>query len=350
MRKKRVVSLFLPAATEMVCALGAAGQLVGRSHECDYPPEALALPACTASNIDPQAGSAEIERQVKNLQAQAAPLYRIDAAKLNELRPDIILTQGQCDVCAVSLAEVEAIVAKWPGTRPQIVSLSPARLADIWEDIRRVGVALELGEPGREVLRALKIRVVDIIEKTCVLNQKPKVACLEWIEPLMAAGNWVPELVELAGALNAGGQPGKHSGWLKWEALAQLDPEVIIAMPCGFSLERTRAEMAALNRHPDWPKLRAVKNRRVFVADGNQFFNRPGPRIVESLEMLTEMIHPERVQFRPSLEKAGRSLDLVRHHLGEGWDPGLEKYQNAHQHGERQAVEKDMPQDAALVP
>jgi iron complex transport system substrate-binding protein len=304
MRKKRVVSL-LPAATEMVCALGAADQLVGRSHECDYPPEVLTLPVCTASNIDAQACSAEIERQVKHLQAQAAPLYRIDAARLNELHPDLILTQGQCEVCAVSLAEVEAIVGKWPGNRTQIVSLSPARLADIWEDMRRVGMALELGEPGREVLRSLKIRVVDIIEKTCVLNQKPKVACLEWIEPSMAAGNWVPELVELAGAVNAGSEPGKHSAWLKRETLAQLDPVVIIAMPCGFSLERTRTEMAALTRHPDWPKLRAVKNRRVFVTDGNQYFNRPGPRIVESLEMLTEMIHPDRFNFG---------------HRGKGWE------------------------------
>jgi iron complex transport system substrate-binding protein len=271
--------------------------LVGRSHECDYPPEIRALPACTASNIDAQAGSAEIERQVKNLQAQAAPLYRIDAAKLLELRPDIILTQGQCEVCAVSLAEVEAVVGRWPGSRPQVVSLSPARLADIWDDVRRVGQALELGEPGREVLRALKMRVVDIIEKTCVLKQHPTVACLEWIEPLMAAGNWVPELVELAGAVNAAGQPGRHSAWMKWETLAQLDPEVIIAMPCGFDLPRTRAEMAALTRHPDWQKLRAVKNRRVFATDGNQYFNRPGPRIVESLEMLTEMIHPDRFNF-----------------------------------------------------
>jgi len=304
MRKKRVVSL-LPAATEMVCALGAADLLVGRSHECDYPPEARGLPACTASNIDPRAGSAEIERQVKSLQTEAAPLYRIDAAKLNELRPDLILTQGQCEVCAVSLAEVEAVISRWPGNRPQIVSLSPARLADIWDDVRRVGVALELGEPAREVLRALKTRVVDIIEKTCVLKQHPTVACLEWIEPLMAAGNWVPELVELAGAVTTAGQPGKHSAWMQWETLAQLDPEVIIAMPCGFDLPRTRAEMIALTRHPGWPKLRAVKNRRVFVADGSQYFNRPGPRIVESLEMLSEMIHPDRFNFG---------------HHGQGWE------------------------------
>jgi len=304
MRKKRVVSL-LPAATEMVCALGAAGQLVGRSHECDYPPEVGSLPACTSSNVDSQTGSAEIERQVKNLQAQGGPLYLIAAAKLKELHPDVILTQGQCDVCAVSLAEVEAIVDQWPGNRPQIVSLSPARLADIWDAIRRVSAALELGEPGREVLRALKIRVVDIIEKTCVLNQKPKVACLEWIEPLMTAGNWIPELVELAGAVNVGSQPGQHSTWLQWERLAQLDPEVIISMPCGFSMERARAEMAVLARHPDWPKLRAVKSRRVFVTDGNQYFNRPGPRIVESLEMLTEMIHPDRFNYG---------------HRGKGWE------------------------------
>ncbi len=187
----------------------------------------------------------------------------------------------------------------------QIISLAPNRLTDIWDDIRRVGDALELPDGGRDALRSLKNRVVNIIEKTCVLKQQPTVACIEWIEPLMAAGNWVPELVELAGGSNAAGEAGKHSPWMNWETLLRLDPEIIVVMPCGFDLERTRAEAAVLERHPGWRRLRAVKSRRVYLTDGNQYFNRPGPRVVESLEILAETIHPGRFDFG---------------HRGKGWE------------------------------
>jgi iron complex transport system substrate-binding protein len=296
MQKKRIVSL-LPSATEIVSVLGAADQLVGRSHECDYPLDIRALPVCTAAKLDAAASGAAIDRQVKQLQDESASLYQLDVEQLKQLRPDIILTQAQCEVCAISLAEVESAVKQWPGNAPQIVSLSPNRLADIWEDIRRVADALDLTEHGREVLRALKFRVVNIIEKTCVLQPRPTVVCVEWIEPLMAAGNWVPELVELAGGKDALGAPGKHSAWTNWETLQKLDPEIIVAMPCGFELARTRSEMAALTRKPGWSKLRTVKNRRVYLTDGNAYFNRPGPRVVESLEILAEIIHPSRFNF-----------------------------------------------------
>jgi iron complex transport system substrate-binding protein len=304
MSTKRIVSL-LPACTEIVCALGAASRLVGRSHECDYPPEVSALPVCTAPKLESTASSGEIDRQVKALLQEAVSIYRIDTGKLAELRPDIILTQAQCEVCAVSLPEVEQAVCQWVGRHIQIVSLSPKRLADIWEDIRRVADALDLGEPGREFLRSLKNRVVGIIEKTCVMKNRPSVACIEWIEPLMAAGNWVPELVDLAGGTNVAGEAGKHSPWMKWEELRQHDPEIIVVMHCGFDIARTRSEMAALSKQPDWPKLRAVKSNRVFLADGNQYFNRPGPRIVESVEILAEIIHPDRFNFG---------------HRGKGWE------------------------------
>lgn len=293
---QRIVSL-LPASTEIVCALGGASLLAGRSHECDFPPEICHLPVCTAATIDAGASSAEIDRQVKGLLQEAVSIYRIDIDKIKELRPDLILTQAQCEVCAVSLSEVEQAVAQWLGNRPQIVSLSPNHLADVWEDIRRVADALDLADHGKEVLRALKSRVVDIIEKTCQLKDRPTVACIEWIEPLMAAGNWVPELVELAGGSNLVGEAGKHSPWMTWEMLAGQNPEIIIVMPCGFNLQRTRAEMAALVQRPDWAKLRAVKKHRVYLTDGNQYFNRPGPRIVESLEILTEIIHGDRFSF-----------------------------------------------------
>jgi iron complex transport system substrate-binding protein len=304
MSAPRIVSL-LPAATEIVCALGAADRLVGRSHECDFPPEIRALPACTAAKLDAGADSGEIDRQVKSLLKEAVSIYSVDKARLAELQPDLIVTQAQCEACAVSLPEVEAAVAGWIGRRPQIVSLSPVRLADVWEDIRRVASALELPDGGREVLAPLKNRVVNIIEKAVMLKKRPTVACVEWIEPLMAAGNWVPELVELAGGVNVSGEAGKHSPWMDWETLRRLDPEIIVVMPCGFDLARTRTETAALVRQPGWSKLRAVKNRRVRLTDGNQYFNRPGPRLVESLEILAEIMHPDRFSFG---------------HAGKGWE------------------------------
>jgi iron complex transport system substrate-binding protein len=293
MSDKRIVSL-LPGATEMVCALGASAQLVGRSHECDYPPEVWRLPVCTSARINSTLPGSEIERQTKSLVTAKEPLYRLDAVEIQRLKPDIIITQAQCEVCAVSLAEVEAMVARWPGNRPQIVALSPMRLSDIWEDMRRVITALELGDPGREVLRSLKNRVVNIIEKTCIQKHRPRVLCIEWIEPLMAAGNWVPELVELAGGTDVLGHAGKHSAWTDWNSIGKAEAEIVIVMPCGFDLKRTRDELNATADKPRWMQLKAVKNRRIYVTDGNSYFNRPGPRIVESLEILAEILWPGR--------------------------------------------------------
>ena len=235
----------------MVCALGEAGRLVGRSHECNFPPEIQGLPVCTAAKVDAGASSGEIHRQVSALLQDAVSIYRIDVEVLKQLQPDLILTQAQCEVCAVSLPEVEQAVGQWTGRRPEIVSLSPQRLADIWSDIRRVADALGIDEHGREVVRGLKNRIVDLIEKTCQLKQRPSVACIEWLEPLMAAGNWIPELVELAGGTNVAGEAGKHSPMMNWETLVNLNPEIIIALPCGFNLKRTRAEMPALTSRPE---------------------------------------------------------------------------------------------------
>ena len=289
----RIVSL-LPSATEIVCALGLGDRLVGRSHECDYPPEIQRLPVCTSATLDSAAPSGEIDRQVKTLRQQSRPLYQIDLAKLRELRPDLILTQAQCEVCAVDLPAVEQAVSQWTGSRPQILSLSPRRIAEVWDEIRRVSAALGEEQKGREVLRALKNRCVDVIEKTCAVKHRPSVACLEWIDPLMAAGNWVPELVDLAGGGNLFGEPGKPSPMLNWETFAERDPEVIVIMPCGFDITRTLRELPALARQAGWARLRAVKKHRVFVTDGNAYFNRPGPRLVESLEILAELFHPKR--------------------------------------------------------
>lgn len=209
----------------------------------------------------------------------------------------MVITQAQCEVCAVSLAEVEAALSQWPGARPRVLSLSPRALADVWEDIRRVAEVLEAQERGQELLKSLKSRVVDIIEKACVVKRPPSVACIEWLDPLMSAGNWVPELVELAGGLNLFGEAGKHSPWMNWEAILEHDPEIVVLLPCGLDIQRIRLEIPGLTRKPDWAGLRAVRSRRVYLVDGSQYFNRPGPRLVESLEILAEIFHPKIFHF-----------------------------------------------------
>lgn len=281
----------------MVCALGAREQLVGRSHECDYPPEMAAVPVVTRSRVDSTLPSAAIDREVKDLLKNAASLYEVDLESIRNLKPDVILTQTQCEVCAVNLAQVEAAVASWADSRPRLLSLSPRRFAQLWDDLRAVAAAVGAEEQGRELVRTLKSRVADVIARAAPLEKRPSVACIEWLDPVMAAGNWVPEMVELAGGRNLFGEAGAHSPWLAWDAVRQANPDIIVVMPCGFTLERVASEVGVLTRNPGWEKLRAVKNGRVYLVDGNQYFNRPGPRLVDSLQMLGEIVQPTLFRF-----------------------------------------------------
>lgn len=299
----RIVSL-IPSGTEIVCALGLESSLAGRSHECDFPLNITSLPVCTAPAFPPEGASLEIDGRVKDLLRQGLSIYEVLEAPLKRLRPEIIITQAQCEVCAVSLKEVKDAVCRFLSERPAIVSLSPNRLSDVWEDIHLVASALEIPETGAALVTSLKERLQTIADKTRCKKGRPGVVCIEWMEPLMAAGNWVPELVELAGGQNLLGEPGHHSPWMSWETLEKANPEVIVILPCGFSIERTRQEMHLLTTHPAWPELQAVRNGQVYLTDGNQYFNRPGPRLVESAEILAEIMHPE--IFNPS-------------HRGKGW-------------------------------
>jgi iron complex transport system substrate-binding protein len=297
------IATMIASATEIVCALGFEDSLVARSHECDFPAGVRRLPVCTAPRFDVHGSSLEIDQRVKALVGEATSIYRIDAEMLRELRPDVIVTQAHCEVCAVSEKDVERAVASWP-VKPAIVTLSPNDLADVWQSIRNVAAALGVSSTGDAVVQSLQARVERIARQSApaalrslMLPARPTVACLEWLDPLMAAGNWVPELVELAGGRNLFGTAGRHSPWMTWGELAERDPDIIVALPCGFDLAKTRSEMAELRGHPDWSKLQAVRNGRVFAADGNQFFNRPGPRLVESLEILAEIFHPDFFRF-----------------------------------------------------
>ncbi len=281
----------LPSATELVAVLGLADQLVGRSHECDFPESVQHLPVCTRPKFDPEGSSREVHDRVTALLTSALSVYQVETAVIEQLRPTHILTQAQCEVCAVSLTEVEEAVATLTHTQPKIVSLEPSTLAELWSDIERV--ATVLNAPGKTVVLALQARVRACADKVQSLGVRPRtVACIEWTDPLMAAGNWVPELVELAGGVNLFGTIGKHSPWLEWDALRTADPEVIVVMPCGYDLEHTRQAALGFSRLPGWSELQAVQSGEVFIVDGNQYFNRPGPRLVDSLEILAEILHP----------------------------------------------------------
>src|SRR5580704_11976210 len=300
----RIVSL-IASATEIVAALGFGRNLVGRSHECDFPAEVLALPACSEPKIDIHGTSREIDDRVKSLAGAAVSVYRVFPDVLRQLKPTHIITQTQCEVCAVSLKDVEQAMAEMIDVDrpPKIVALRPMDLADTWEDIRAVARSLDVPEQGERLVTSLNSELDAIRARAVLAESRPSIACLEWIDPLMSCGNWVPELVEIAGGRNLLGEAGKHSPWLDWETLLACDADVIAIMPCGFDIPRTRAELPPLVEDPRWRELRAVRDGRVYLTDGNQFFNRPGPRLVESARILAEILHPD--LFGNSLEGPG---------------------------------------------
>jgi iron complex transport system substrate-binding protein len=287
----RLVSL-LPSATEIIACLGLVDRLVGISHECDYPPEIKDRQICTSARLSTTQSSGEIHQEVDKLLAAAMSIYEIDLDALAKLQPTHIITQDQCDVCAVSFPEVEKAVAKLTNSHPQIISLQPDTIADVWADIQRVGETLDVD--WQPIVSALRSRVQSCRTQCENLRANPpKVACIEWTDPLMLAGNWIPELVEIAGGKPIGGVTGQHSPRISWDDLVAADPDTVIFMPCGFDLDRTRIEAQPLTQHPQWQNLQAVKQGRVYITDGNAYFNRPGPRLVESLEILTEILNPQ---------------------------------------------------------
>ena len=300
----RILSL-IPSSTEIVCALGFGNQLIGRSHECDFPSSVQKLSSCTAPKFKVEGTSAEIDQRVKSILKNALSVYQIDEKKLQQMQPDIIITQAQCEVCAVSLKDVENAVCEWVESRPQIVSLEPNQLSDIWKDFINIAEALGVKEQGHELVSQLKQRMNKIAQKTINFPQKPTVVCIEWIEPLMSAGNWMPELIEMGGGINLFGVAGEQSPWMTWEQLLEANPDVILVMPCGFNLARSKAEMSSLSQKPEWSQLNAVQNQQVYLTDGNHYFNRPGPRLVESLEIIAEILHPAHFDF---------------HHQQSGWE------------------------------
>lgn len=288
---ERIASL-LPSATEILCALGLRDRIVGISHECDFPPEIARRPVLTEPKLDPRGTSAAIDAAVRRLVRDGLSVYRIKEAELRAVRPDLIVTQEQCDVCAVPFSEVQQAVRAWLDAPAEIVSLKPARLDDILADFERVAAASGRPEAGRALVARCRERLDHLRRRAASARSRPRVACIEWLDPLMAAGNWIPEMVELVGGVYELLPPGAPSAVIPWGQLAAYAPDVVILMPCGFGLEQTRRELPALTARPEWRTLPAVRNQRVYSADGHAYLNRPGPRIVESAELLAGLVQP----------------------------------------------------------
>jgi iron complex transport system substrate-binding protein len=287
----RIVSL-LPSATEIVYALGLGDSLVGVTHECDYPPEARAKPAVTASALDRQVDSAAIDRLVTGSVHDHRGLYTLDERLLGDLKPDLILTQELCEVCAVSYRQVERAARILPGDVP-IVSLEPRSLDDILATITLVGSLCEREAVASEVVTGLRDRIDVIAAGAAKAAGRPRVYCMEWIDPPFRAGHWIPELARLAGGTEVLGREGARSTRVSWPEVVTAAPDVVVVMPCGFDVERAERELTAVRGRPEWQALPAVQFGRVWVTDGSAYFSRPGPRIVDALGILAHALHPD---------------------------------------------------------
>ena len=294
---KKIVTL-IPSATEIVAFLGKKDLIVGRSHECDYPKDLNQIIKLTSAKINVEGRSGEIHKQINTILENSLSVYKVDVKELKKLEPDLVITQAHCEVCAVSLAEVEEIVSKHLSEKTKIISLQPNTLGEVFDDIKKVAIGLNLDKVTIEgLIKPLKERVQNIQIKSSKQKQRT-VACVEWIDPLMAAGNWIPELVKISGGEDIFGKSGKDSHWINFDEIKSYDPEIIIFLPCGYDIEKTRDEVENLFiNEKKWSNLKAFKDKEIFVVDGNQFFNRPGPRLVESLEIFAEIIHPNLFDF-----------------------------------------------------
>ncbi|MBH0179890.1 MAG: cobalamin-binding protein [Nitrospira sp.] len=288
----RIVSL-LPSATEIVCALGLQDQLVGVTHECDYPQSVQSLPRVTRTLIPVEAASSEIDRLVSEQLKATKALYQLDLPLLKELRPDVIVTQSLCDVCGVSPSDVQMALAQLSGA-PHVVNLEPQSLDGLFEAIRHVASVVDVS--AEDTIQQLRGRVEAVAMRSAGVSERPRVTFLEWLDPPFSSGHWNPELVRIAGGIEGLGKEGQPSRRLRWDEVFVWQPDVIVIACCGFTVERAQQDLAGLQSVAGWRELPAVRSGRVYVADGSHYFNRPGPRLVESLELIAHAIHPDRHQ------------------------------------------------------
>ena len=299
---KKIVTL-IPSATEIVAFLGMKDSIVGRSHECDYPKDLKNITKLTSPKINIEGSSSEIHQQINKILENSLSVYKVDIEELKKLEPDVVITQAHCEVCAVSLSEVEEIVTNHLNEKTKIISLQPNTLKEIFDDFYRVSRGLNLEKLNTEnLIKPLKNKLENI-EILGARQKRYKVACIEWIDPLMAAGNWIPEMVKISGGEDIFGKKGKDSHWIKFDEIKKKDPDIIIFLPCGYDINKTNNEVKKLfDKEAKWKNLKAYNNNKIFIVDGNQFFNRPGPRIIESLEIFAEIIHPDIFNFNHKIE------------------------------------------------
>ncbi len=294
MHSMRIVSL-LPSATEIICSLDLLPDLVGVTHECDYPQSVKSLPKVTRTIIPHDASSVEIDSLVRTQLKSTNALYSLNMDLLKEIAPDLIVTQALCNVCAVAEEEVREAACTLPG-KPNVINLEPMTLDDVFETIRLVGEATGYEDKAEDVLSALQKRVESVKQRTVAnisIEKRPRVVFLEWIDPPFNPGHWNSELIELAGGIDCIGNKNKPSRTIEWQAVIDADPEVLFIACCGFDVERTLQDIEILKSKPGWPDLPCVKNRRVYVTDGNAYFSRSGPRLVDSLEIIAHALHPD---------------------------------------------------------
>ncbi|MCE9566089.1 MAG: cobalamin-binding protein [Planctomycetes bacterium] len=286
----RIVSL-LPSATEIICQLGLNEQLVGVTHECDYPPFVACLPKVTKTLIPHDASSSEIDALVRERLKTQLALYSLDMPTLERLAPDLIVTQSLCDVCAVAEAEVTAAACSLLG-QPKVVNLEPMSLEDVLATLQLVARTAGVPDKGEAAVTALRKRIATVEGRSEQVKERPRVVMLEWLDPPFSSGHWTPELVRMAGGIEVIGQAGQRSRTLEWGEVVAAQPEVLFIACCGFTLERTLADLPGLRARPNWSDIPAVRNERVYVTDGNAYFSRPGPRLVDSLEIIAHSMHP----------------------------------------------------------
>ncbi len=297
----RVVSLY-PAGTEIVALLNAEHMIIGRSHECDWPRSLEKIPILTTPNIAPNLSSADIDDAVKMSGDQ--PLFTLDTKQLEELRPDLIVTQSTCGICAIDTETVFNATKQIELSHqchPQVLSLNTSSLDDLFKDIFRVAEAIKREDKAAQIVQTLTARCRHIVDKSAEImkssKQKTRVALIEWLDPPMSAGNWVPEMIHMAGATDALKADAGKSHWIEWADVAAADPDIVILIPCGFELERVLTEAKTSAVWPHLKDLRATREGKLFAVDGHHLFNRPGPRLVDSLEVLAELLNPESFQF-----------------------------------------------------
>jgi iron complex transport system substrate-binding protein len=298
----KIVSL-LPSATEIVAALGLAEKLVGRSHECDWPTGLDHLRVLTQPKMNPLQDAATIDRDVRALVEDGVSVYKLDAEAIRALAPDFVITQSQCELCAVSLGEVQNALQDWVAeSAPQLVSLEPMALKDVAQDIANVGAALGVAEKAAALNGEIAAGFAALRARTAKLPRR-KIFFMEWTQPLMGAGNWMPETIAAAGGDVVLGQEGVHSPIVSMADIAAAAPDVIIVGPCGFSIERAAQELEILRDNKEWQNLQAVKNGEVYLVNGNHFFNRPGPRLLQSAQIIAEILHAD--SFAPDNHQSG---------------------------------------------